>query len=49
MKTDINVTGEGFENTIEAFRHAVDDGKTDLIELDVHLTRDKRVVVVHVR
>ncbi|PRP75996.1 hypothetical protein PROFUN_01712 [Planoprotostelium fungivorum] len=39
--------GENPENTLLAFRHSVEKAKTDLIELDVLLTRDKRVVVVH--
>ena len=34
------------ENTLPAFRHAVRCG-TDLLELDVHLTADRQVVVVH--
>lgn len=36
------------ENTIAAFRLALDAG-ADLLELDVHLTRDERVVVIHDR
>ncbi|XP_043942213.1 lysophospholipase D GDPD3 [Protopterus annectens] len=38
--------GEKIENTLEAFRHAVQN-KTDLLELDVHLTKDGKVVVSH--
>jgi len=34
------------ENTLEAFALAVDQG-ADVIELDVHLTRDDEVVVMH--
>ena len=34
------------ENTIAAFKLAV-DGKSDGIELDIHLTKDGHVVVVH--
>ena len=37
---------EGRENTMRAFRHAVQCG-ADGLELDVCLTRDKKVVVVH--
>lgn len=38
--------GEKIENTLEAFQHAVRN-KTDLLELDVHLTKDGKVVVSH--
>lgn len=34
------------ENTIAAFRQAVTDG-ADAIELDVHLSKDKQIVVIH--
>ena len=34
------------ENTIESFRQAVDIG-VDALEMDVHLTRDGQVVVIH--
>jgi len=34
------------ENTIAAFRQAIID-RTDAIELDVHLTKDSEVVVIH--
>ena len=37
---------EALENTWEAFRKAVDAG-ADRIELDVHLTRDKHLAIVH--
>jgi len=39
--------GESLENTMEAFRHAVIDTRTDVIELDVHLTLDGVPVVCH--
>jgi glycerophosphoryl diester phosphodiesterase len=35
------------ENTVAAFRRAVDEFATDMIELDVHVTRDGEVVVAH--
>jgi hypothetical protein len=35
-------SGEELENTMAAFRHAVDVG-TDMLELDVHLTKDGEV------
>lgn len=34
------------ENTIESFRAALDDG-ADVLEMDVHATRDGHVVVIH--
>lgn len=34
------------ENTLAAFRAALEDG-AELIELDVHLTRDRRLAVIH--
>lgn len=34
------------ENTLASFRHAIDIG-VDMIELDVHITRDKQFVVCH--
>ncbi|RKH20974.1 glycerophosphodiester phosphodiesterase [Corallococcus praedator] len=35
------------ENTLEAFRLAVEKHHTDMLELDVHLTRDGEVIVAH--
>ena len=34
------------ENTLTAFRHALNDG-ADAIELDVRLTKDRKLVVIH--
>jgi hypothetical protein len=39
--------GENTENTMRAFAHAVHRSKTDMIELDVHLTSDGHVVIFH--
>ncbi|MYE15271.1 MAG: glycerophosphodiester phosphodiesterase, partial [Gemmatimonadetes bacterium] len=35
------------ENTMPAFRQAVDDWDADMLEMDVRPTRDGRVVVIH--
>lgn len=35
------------ENTLEAFRSAVDLWGADILEMDVHLTRDGEMVVIH--
>ena len=35
------------ENTIEAFKAAINDIKYDGFELDIRETKDKRIVVVH--
>lgn len=35
------------ENTLAAFRQAVERYRTDMLELDVHLTRDGELVVAH--
>jgi glycerophosphoryl diester phosphodiesterase len=35
------------ENTMAAFRSAVDDWGADMLELDVHASRDGKVVVIH--
>jgi len=37
---------EQWENTMDAFRNAAAK-KTDMFELDVHITKDKKVVVAH--
>jgi glycerophosphoryl diester phosphodiesterase len=39
-------TRERLENTIEAFKNACKIG-SDILELDVHLTKDHKVVVCH--
>jgi len=39
-------SGAAPENTLAAFRAAIEAG-ADMIELDVHLTRDQEVVVIH--
>lgn len=39
-------SGNAPENTLAAFRAAIDAG-CDMIELDVHLSRDNQVVVIH--
>lgn len=39
-------SAECVENTLPAFHHAVSQG-SELLELDVHLTRDRQVVVNH--
>lgn len=38
--------GEHIENTMTAFRHAVDVG-TEMLEIDCHLTKDGQVIVSH--
>ena len=35
------------ENTMEAFRIAVEDYHTDAIEIDVHVSKDGEVVIIH--
>lgn len=35
------------ENTLAAFRNAIDVWEADMLELDVHLSRDGEVVVIH--
>jgi glycerophosphoryl diester phosphodiesterase len=39
-------SGKAPENTLAAFRAAI-DARCDMIELDVHLSRDNQVVVIH--
>jgi glycerophosphoryl diester phosphodiesterase len=39
-------SGRAPENTLAAFRAAIDAG-CDMVELDVHLSRDREVVVIH--
>lgn len=39
-------SGDAPENTLEAFRLAVEQ-QADMIETDLHLTRDRRVVLLH--
>lgn len=39
-------SGTAPENTFAAFQKAV-DLRADMIELDVHLTRDKQLIVMH--
>ncbi|XP_044303857.1 lysophospholipase D GDPD3 [Varanus komodoensis] len=39
-------SGERIENTMEAFRHALNQG-TNLLEIDCHMTKDGVVVVSH--
>jgi len=39
--------GENLENTMEAFRHALEVCRTDVLELDVQETRDGVAVVCH--
>ena len=38
--------GECYENTLKAFKHA-QDVQTQMLELDVHITKDNVVVVSH--
>lgn len=35
------------ENTIEAFRSAIDDWRADMLEMDVRLSSDGEVIVIH--
>lgn len=39
-------SGQAPENTLASFQAAIDAG-SDMIELDVHLTRDNEIVVIH--
>ena len=38
---------EAPENTIEAFRYSLEECKCEMIELDVWLSKDRKLVVVH--
>lgn len=38
--------GENYENTMTAFKRAIALG-TEMLELDVHLTKDEKVIVSH--
>ncbi|KAG1670212.1 Lysophospholipase D GDPD1 [Nymphon striatum] len=38
--------GENLENTMEAFQNAVNQG-TDMLEIDLHMTKDNHVVISH--
>lgn len=48
MTAHRGLSSQAPENTLAAFRRAVDAG-TDMLELDVHLTADDRVAVIHDR
>jgi lysophospholipase D len=37
---------ENLENTMEAFRHAASIG-SNVLEMDICLTKDKKIIVVH--
>jgi glycerophosphoryl diester phosphodiesterase len=38
---------ESLENTMEAFEHSVNHAKTDMLEFDIYMTKDKKIVVFH--
>ena len=35
------------ENTLEAFHKSVDNHQVEMLEMDLHLTKDEKVLVLH--